>query len=263
MFILTAATNADPFGPNADELLELSILSFGCKNCDIITSLLAERIVAYIDHHGPRAEGPPSLQKRILFSRGSGEKSQLMVSKALTVILYLLQYGSPRFLEWIKANYIALIRPLERLPFGKEYRKSVGHKAAAIVNYCEDSITLQRLRNRTEEIRLEMSTPGVKHLPTVSGRLQNHTRSNEVGRTRFKSHPDSPEILTIPLMTSPQGRSPISALPKISSHFAPNPSSTASHETTITKASSPSTFQLPEQERNNPFKYRNNPFVKS
>lgn len=272
IILLTAATNSDPFGPHNEELVDLSVLSHDYKNAATIANVLEKRILGYLEHHKDKggSSGDSSSPTGMLFSRDSSEKDQLVVSKTLTVILYLLQFGSGHFLEWVRNHYNALIRPLKNAPLGIQHRKSVRHKAAAIVGYCEDCFTLQQLQEHIEKMRLEMASPGVKHPHVPSGRLQKHTLESEKtgDSSASKRFPSKKSTTSEKADFQSWVGSPSLGLPRTVSHFAPNFKTVTDENSTIKVNRTTSLPHLSKGAQNNPFmvgtsdaKYRNNPFV--
>lgn len=79
-------------------------------------------------------------------SKSADTKADLVVLKCLTVIVYLCQYGSGGFINWIRRNYHELVVPVGRLAFNPQYMNAIYLKVTLIVKYCEDDGHLARSR---------------------------------------------------------------------------------------------------------------------
>lgn len=203
-----AATNVEPLGPYNKELLDILILSHNPKQLLIIESVLSKRLMSYMDefssyrsvrsshksfslrrsastntHSYSDMSPSPSASKTIVDANllrsnsyhGDGylqDKQSLTILKTLTVILYLLQYGSNLFIDWIKIKYIDYIIPLNAMKFNGNYNQSIRSKITTIIKYCENTNELRDLRVNINKLRSDMTTPGLKKLVSISDEIQ-------------------------------------------------------------------------------------------
>lgn len=197
-----AATNFEPLGPYNKELLDILVLSHNPKQLLIIESALSKRLKSYIDEYSsnpstrsrsfslrrsastntnsysdiptPRRTSVDAHLSRSNSYHGEGnqDKQSLTVLKTLTVILYLLQYGSSQFIDWIKIKFIDIILPLNAMEFHASYNQSIKSKISTIIKYCESTTELSELRVNIHKLRSDMATPGLKKLVTISEELQ-------------------------------------------------------------------------------------------
>lgn len=97
---------------------------------------------------------PPLLHSvRRTLSLPSRHRVEIVVLKCLTVILYLLQYGSGGFILWIRNNYTTLVTPLCRLAWSPQYSATIYYKADNVIEYCRNDAGLLASRNTLDGIR--------------------------------------------------------------------------------------------------------------
>ncbi|QWU90048.1 hypothetical protein CA3LBN_004406 [Candidozyma haemuli] len=127
----------DPLGPYNSELLELSILTFEPRKLATICSVLEKKLLKVL---------VPS----------QGQTKQLVALKCLTVLLYLCQWGSGSFMNWLRSRYTAIVVPLGAMGYSKTYASAVYAKVDAVVRFCEDDEALRVSRDSLDQLRLEM-----------------------------------------------------------------------------------------------------------
>lgn len=106
-----------------------------------------------------RAQPHPALMKRAVSVHSTTPRLELAALKSLAVILYLCQYGAPAFMEWLRAQYRALVQPLAQLAFLPQYAPAIDQKVLLVVRYCEDRADLASCRPLVEPRR--GLTPGL------------------------------------------------------------------------------------------------------
>lgn len=178
------AINTDLLGPFNKELLDLSVLSYNEKSLVLIVSFLLKRLTTYMnDYYSSNKSDNLSRSKSFSLKRSSSsssttsspsnkknpkvrhdinDKQSLLILKTLTVTLYLIQYGSDSFVDWIKLKYLDFIVPLKYVKFNNNYSKSIISKSNTIITYCKNEKDLTNLRSNTNKLRLDMIVPGLK-----------------------------------------------------------------------------------------------------
>lgn len=96
---------------------------------------------------------PPAHSVRRSLSLPSRHRVEVVVLKCLTVILYLLQYGSGGFILWIRNNYTTLVTPLCRLAWSPQHSAAIYYKADVVIEYCKNDAGLLASRNSLDGIR--------------------------------------------------------------------------------------------------------------
>lgn len=185
--ILTSAINNEPLGPYNKELLDLSNFTYNPKSLTVVEDVLRKKLARII----ASAEKPRQLTSSSKLAMGrsqsvggnqsflgrshnmrratsvhttssSDTKCDLVVLKCLTVIVYLCQYGSGLFINWLRSEYLNIIVPLRRLAFHPQYLNAIYLKVSLIVKYCEDDDQLASSRDSLDEMRREIR-PGIVH----------------------------------------------------------------------------------------------------
>lgn len=175
------ATNDEPLGPYNHELMEISLLTFNYKKLATIVKVLVLRLNTINSSHEKssvrRALSQSSIEKKsapfatpIVKSKTAHynelNSNHLGILKSLTVILYLLQNGLERFLEWICSDYKAVIQPLLGISKYSQYHDSILFKANRVISLCSDREELNEYRRNIHRMRTDMITPGVKRSST-------------------------------------------------------------------------------------------------
>lgn len=154
-----SATSSDPLGPYNNDLVQLSMLTYNSKLLSVIESVLEKQL---------RKHSPSSMAS-LKFT--NNEKGWLILLKSLTVVMYLLQNGSPEFVYWLKSCTSLVIAPIHRASLHLNttmYKDAIKFKIDSIYKYCTDDRKLQNLRTNIHVYREDMSVPGVKRANTTS-----------------------------------------------------------------------------------------------
>lgn len=115
-----------------------------------------------------RSKSLSSNQKPNLLSRSNTfssprhaheRNSQIVALKCLTVIVYLCQWGSGSFMNWLRLKYTSIVQPLATLSYLPNYALAVYAKVDAVVRYCEDDDALRVSRDLLDQMRLEIRRP--------------------------------------------------------------------------------------------------------
>lgn len=103
------------------------------------------------------------LEKKLLKVQlpAQAEAKQLLALKCLTVVLYLCQWGSGSFMNWLRRRYTAIVVPLGAMSYSKTYALAVYSKVDSVVRFCEDDEALRVSRDSLDQMRLEMRTPAI------------------------------------------------------------------------------------------------------
>ncbi|CUM66953.1 LOW QUALITY PROTEIN: uncharacterized protein PRCAT00004639001 [Priceomyces carsonii] len=141
------ATDSHISGPFNQDLIEISISTFNTKDL-----LKTEHV----------------LTKRLTNKNSRGGS----ILKALTIILYLIQNGSEQFVAWV-LNSKYLIKSLGHQDFDLKFMKLISDRVASILNYCENPVEMEHLRNNIYKLRNEMSTPGLKRSNSIEATRDN------------------------------------------------------------------------------------------
>lgn len=187
--LLTSAINNEPLGPYNKELLDLSNITYNPKAVVIVEDVLRKKLVRTIAsgdkprrlnssvshsfHSGQLNEGTGSKSRTMrrsasVHSSGSSDtKSDLVVLKCLTVMVYLCQYGSGLFIKWLRSEYRDIIVPLGRLAFHPQYQNAIYLKISLLVRYCENDDQLASSRNSLDDVRKEIRPGIVEHSVNV------------------------------------------------------------------------------------------------
>jgi hypothetical protein len=168
------ATSSDPLGPYNNDLVQLSMLTYSSKLLSIIESVLEKQLRKY----------SPSSMASLKFNN---EKGWLILLKSLTVVMYLLQNGSPEFVYWLKSCAPLVITPIHRAFLHSKtrmYKDPIKFKVDTIYKYCNDENELQKLRANIHVYREDMTIPGVKRANTISAADTTGRKLNPVKRSR-------------------------------------------------------------------------------
>lgn len=84
------------------------------------------------------------------------QQKHLVTLKCLTVVLYLCQWGSGSFMNWLRRRYTVIIQPLGGMAFLPNYALAVYAKVDSVVRFCEDDEALRVSRDSLDQLRLEM-----------------------------------------------------------------------------------------------------------
>lgn len=186
---IRSAINNEPLGPYNKELLDLSNITYNPKAVVIVEDVLRKKLVRTIAsgdkprrlnssvshsfHSGQLNEGTGSKSRTMrrsasVHSSGSSDtKSDLVVLKCLTVMVYLCQYGSGLFIKWLRSEYRDIIVPLGRLAFHPQYQNAIYLKISLLVRYCENDDQLASSRNSLDDVRKEIRPGIVEHSVNV------------------------------------------------------------------------------------------------
>lgn len=199
---IRCAINNEPLGPYNKELLDLSNITYNPKALAVVEDVLRKKLGRIISAAekprrlssvsrlsmgrsqsvggGSQFRGPPTLPTKNMSMRratsvhitnSADTKSDLVVLKCLTVIVYLCQYGSGLFINWLRSEYRDMIVPLGRLAYHPQYLNAIYLKISLIVKYCEDDDELASSRNSLDEVRREIRPGIVDHSVKVKRTL--------------------------------------------------------------------------------------------
>lgn len=183
------ALSLEPLGPYNSELLDLSILTFEPRKMETVCDVLEKKLIKIllqahkllfpkVDHltrsrslstKNSHSFAPP--QRSHTFSpqkRQNEFVSQLVTLKCLTVIVYLCQWGSGSFMNWLRLKYTLIVQPLATLAFLPTYALAIYAKVDAVVRFCEDDDALRVSRDSLDNMRLEMRFGGSERLAARS-----------------------------------------------------------------------------------------------
>lgn len=159
-------------------------LSYDARAVSVVEEVLQKKLAKVIAAAGsPRrlystrgrsGPDPAPLKRALSVHSAGGPKHELATLKCLTVIVYLCQYGSGAFMQWLRAHYRTLVQPLARLAFLPQYSHAIYLKVSLVVRYCESSSELASCRHSVDEIRQGIK-PGLvgapRSPPTLPTRL--------------------------------------------------------------------------------------------
>ncbi|KAK6205623.1 ENTH domain-containing protein [Scheffersomyces amazonensis] len=124
------------------------------------------------------------------------DSSYLQLLKTLTVILYLIQNGSPHFIKWIKAIYNQYLTPIliniQIIPIPTKYLDSIKFKLVKIINLFENVNNLNQYKLNFNKLRYDMSIPGVKRNSIDNSTLVGSDNNNNNNNNNKTSTPMSP-----------------------------------------------------------------------
>ncbi|EDK38145.2 hypothetical protein PGUG_02243 [Meyerozyma guilliermondii ATCC 6260] len=205
-----SATSSDPLGPYNNDLVQLSMLTYNSKSLSIIESVLEKQLRKY----------SPSSIASSKFS--NNEKGWLILLKSLTVVMYLLQNGSPEFVYWLKSCTASVIAPLHRAKLHSNttmYKDAIKFKIDSIYKFCTNDNELQKLRTNIHVYREDMSIPGVKRANTTSAADNSSRRLKPIKRSRTV---EIPRTVTAPSWNPDKVPSPRNHLQTISENRSEN-----------------------------------------
>lgn len=90
-------------------------------------------------------------------SMGSADKDNLVTLKALTVLVYLCQWGSGAFMNWLRSRYLDIVVPLATLGYPSKIAPAIYAKVSSLITYCEDDSALETSRDSVDQIRAELN----------------------------------------------------------------------------------------------------------
>lgn len=237
------ATNSDPLGPYNKQLLDILVLSYNHKSLKVITSNLSKRISTLLDKN--ESKGPLGRSNSI-----NKDKVYLTVLKSLSVIIYLLEYGSELFITWLNEHYERYIHPLFKVKVNFKFEQPIKSKLLSIKNYHENSLELKNLRTNLSKLRQDLSKPGV--VEYKSSPIPDNLQSYNYSYKRSSKSLDLPR----PQTTSFGGLPPLAE------------ESSLQHSNSFQMNSLNNPFQMNNPNNpfqmnslNNPFQHSNNPFI--
>lgn len=189
------------------------MLSYDSKALSVVEEVLQKKLAKVLaaaanprrlySSKGRPRPGPASAAapvKRALSVHGpAAPKHELAALKCLTVIVYLCQYGSDAFMQWLRAQYRTMVQPLARLAFLPQYANAIYLKVSLVVRYCESNAELATCRQSVDEIRLGIK-PGIVGLsrsPPHLPQLQLLPAQAPVVSVTRSSSPRLPNLLSI------------------------------------------------------------------
>lgn len=146
---------------------------------------------------GPTPAAAPLKRALSVHSSVGWPKHELAALKCLTVIVYLCQYGSHAFMQWLRTQYRTIVQPLARLAFLPQYANAIYLKVSMVVRYCESSTELASSRRSVDEIRLDIRPGLVGLLRSLSHQPQKPLALAPMVSVKRTGSPRQPNLLSL------------------------------------------------------------------